>query len=756
MLQLIPFELGKIWRKQSFILSIIVLMSVHIFLLWYTSMPNEEMPPLSAYSILQKEISGLSEDEKGRYIEDLKTMIDGICFVSDIISMQGFQNEIGNILAEQEMQNNPGMFEKYYNLYQSGDYLRFTDSLEQEKVFIDEIYYEYKKVAEYGEYLQSIQENRDTLGKISVFNNKKSYSSRNIQKSADDYAHLTDDNICFTPSKGIKSAMQSIWIDFFLFLSVMMFVGSMIIEEKEKNLFFITRSTRFGILHTIIAKMSAMLIHCVLITSLFYMISIVFFGQSTGWFNPAASIQSLAEYGESSLSLNIFCYILISILTKAILLFVLGSLLSIFCIISGNAASPFLAELGIVGGSALMYYLIPSYSSLSVFKYINPVGIMKTENLYGGYLNFNLFGYPVSRLSLSIIFILMLCVVGTAGNMWLFCRMKKFEIKKIHMPFSIPFRPHTNIFLHEAYKILVINGVFVIILIFAIILGTKAFDHTYTPSVTEQYYQDIMKEIEGELTEEKEVFILSEKSRFEKAFEKINQINDMESAGSISSDVANALKSKASMVLLFYPQFQRVEKQYAHIKAKGGSFVYDTGFLYYFGVLEDEFAVYFLVLSIGIIFMLSGAVSMEYRNNSMYLLSATKAGKGKILKYKFAICIAVSAVLSIVPLLCRFYYINSVYPMHVLKASIRDIIHFSGFIFNVPVIVFILIFALSQILASVFVASVTFALSVWKKNQIQTIFFALLFLAVPVILKLLGFKIAGWFSFYPMYAWTGK
>lgn len=83
-----------------------------------------------------------------------------------------------------------------------------------------------------------------------------------------------------------------------------------------------------------------------------------------------------------------------------------------------------------------MYYLIPSYSSLSVFKYINPVGIMKTENLYGGYLNFNLFGYPVSRLSLSIIFILMLWVVGTAGNMWLFCRMKKFEIKKYIYHFS--------------------------------------------------------------------------------------------------------------------------------------------------------------------------------------------------------------------------------------------------------------------------------------------------------------------------------
>ena len=48
MLRLIPFELSKIWRKRSFLLSICVLLSVHLFLLWYTTLPKENRAPLSA------------------------------------------------------------------------------------------------------------------------------------------------------------------------------------------------------------------------------------------------------------------------------------------------------------------------------------------------------------------------------------------------------------------------------------------------------------------------------------------------------------------------------------------------------------------------------------------------------------------------------------------------------------------------------------------------------------------------------------
>ncbi|MCI8306925.1 MAG: hypothetical protein HFH14_02630 [Lachnospiraceae bacterium] len=754
MLRLIPFELIKIWRKKSFALSVCVLLWLHIFLLWYTSLPDGETPELSAYKAIQAELSGMSEVQKGRYMEELKETIDGVCFVQDILAMQGFQNEMGDALAEQEMKNNPGVFEKYYEMYQSGGYLQFAATLEQEKAFIDEIYEEQKKAEGYGEYLASIQENKENLSGISIFGGEEqdTYSSRNLQKSAKDYSHLSAENIRFVPSKGITSAMQGIWIDLLLFLNVMLFVGNLITEEKEKKLLFITRSTKHGILHSIVSRLAALLMHCILLSSLFYAVSVIFFGYSTGWFEPGASLQSVAPYAGSSLNISILGYILLSVLTKAFLLFGLGAVLTAFCIVSGIAALPFLAGAAIMGGSALLYYSIPSGSMFAVFKYVNPFGLMKTENLYGGYLNFNMFGYPVSRLELSVLLILFICVMGTGAGVWLFCRMRNFEVRKLRMPFAVPFHPHTNIMRHEGYKILVSNRALLILLLFAALLAYDSLGHSYTPSVAEQYYGDIMAELEGEFTDKKESLLLSEKSRYEDAFQSIERAEEMQSAGQISKDAADDIKMQAEMTLTFYPAFQRVEEQYEHIRAKGGSFVYDTGYLELFGVFDDPFSVDFLILTIGMILTVSGAAAMEYQNGSLFLLCATKAGKRKIFARKLCICAISAAILTFVPFVCRLYRISTVYSMHSLGASVRNISRFRDFAVPLPIVMFILLFVLSQVLSVILVSFITTAFSMWRKNLAQTVFFSLLFLAVPLILYLLGFGFAKWFSLYPLYS----
>lgn len=757
MFRLIPFELNKIWKKRSFLLSVCVLLLIHLFLLWYTTLPNEKTPPLSAYRLLQTELSGKSETEKENYIAGLKETIDGVCFVQDILALQSFQNEMGSILAKQELQNRPGVFERYYDLYQSEDYLSFTGSLEQERAFIEEIYTEQQKVSGYGEYLRSIQENKNVLSGISVFGGQSgdTYSSRNLEKSAADYAGLTDRNIRFTPSKGLTSAMQGIWIDLFLVLSMMLFVGGLITEEKDKKLFLITRSTRHGVLHCIAAKLAALLVHCILLTALFYTVSILFFGAGTGWFDMGAGMQSMAAYTEGSLPISIFWYILLSVLTKSFVLFGIGAVLTVFCIGSGIAPLPFLAGAGIIGGSALLYYLIPAGSVFSVFKYLSPVGLMKTENLYGGYLNFNLLGYPVSRLNLSLWLIFLIGLAGTIGSLLLFSRMQGFEVRKLRLPFAVPFCPHTNIFRHEGYKLLITNRALLILSVFAMLLAYRSLNRTYTPSVGEQYYQGIMTELQGGLTDKKESLILSEKARYEEALQQIEQLDEMAGSGQLSADTAETLKSQANMTLAFYPAFCRVEAQYEHIKADGGCFVYDTGYLYLFGVLEEVFSVDFLILSIGIIIAVSGAVSTEYQTGSLFLIGATKTGKQRILLHKAIICALAASALTLVPILCRIYRISSVYPMQSLGADIHNIPHFSGAALSMPILCFILLFVLSQLLSTVLVTLTTLAISVWRKNQAQTVFFALLILAVPMLLKLLGFEIAKWFSLYPLYGWTG-
>lgn len=239
MIRIIPYELGKIWRKRSFLLSVGVLFLFHLFFMWYTSRPKEGTPPLVAYRAVWSEIAKMDEAEKGKYMEEIKKTIDGVCFVQNILSMQSFQNEFGGDLAKQELQSNPGVFEQYYDMYQSGGYLKFTASLYEEQAFINELYEEWQRVSGYGDYLREIQENKELLSEISIFGGQSSnsFSARNLEKSAGDYANLSDANIRFMPSKCITSAMEQIWTDLFLFLSVMLFVGGMITEEKEKNYF---------------------------------------------------------------------------------------------------------------------------------------------------------------------------------------------------------------------------------------------------------------------------------------------------------------------------------------------------------------------------------------------------------------------------------------------------------------------------------------------------------------------------------------
>ncbi len=756
MFRLIPFELGRIWKKRSFILSVCMLLLIHVFLLWYTSLPNEQTPPLSAYKKICAQLDSMSEEEKAEYIMDLKETIDGVCFVQNILAMQSFQNEMGNIFVKQEMERNPGVFEAYYDSYQSGNYLKFTDSLEQEKVFLDEIYAEWQKVYGYGDYLKSIQENKNVLSGISIFGiqEQNSYSARNLLKSAKDYENLTDETVRFMPSRGITSAMQNIWTDILLFLSVMLFTGSLITEEKEKKLLFITRSTKNGILGNISAKLLALLAHCILLTALFYFVSLVFFEWNTGSLSLDAGIQSVADYMESTVSVSIFGYICLSVLTKAFLLFGIGTLLVIFCILSQVAALPFLIGSAVFGVSMLMYSLIPASSPLAVLKYLNPVGLMKTENLYGGYLNFNLFGHPISRLFLSLLLIVFLCIIGTAGCLWFFFRMQGFEMKKIRLPFSFPFQPHSNILRHEMFKILFTGHGLLIFMLFFALLAFHSFDQSYHPSIGETYYQDIMMRLKGEMTEKKEELILSEKERYYQAFQTIEDINRLVDTGALSREAADVLKAEANVTLAFYPQFQRVEKQYQHIVENGGSFVYDTGYLYLFGAWQNVFPVHFLILSIGMILVVSYVMPVEYQTGAMFLLCATRAGKRKIFVRKLAVCIGMAALLALVPIICRAVCIDSVYPIQSFEAGIQNISCFSDFAVNVPIGIFVLVFSFSQAAAVILTVFVTLVLSIWRKNQVQTIFFALVILGVPMILKLLGFEAAKWFSLYPIYGWS--
>ena len=756
MCRLIYYELAKIWHKRSFVLSVCVLLILNLFLLWYVNCSNGETVPLSAYKSFQNEIAEMSEVEKGVYISNLKETMDGVCLVQDVLDMQKMQGESGKTLAEQKMTANPGVFEKYYKTYQDSSYLHFTDSVWQEKRFIDELYNEQQKAAGYEEYLQSVQGNKASLSGISIFGNqdKNNFSTRNIEKSAEDYTALSDQNIRWMPSKAFSVSMESIWTDLFLILSVFLFAGNLIFEEKEKKLFYLTRSTKRGQFQSICAKLTALLVHCVAVAVLLYGCNLIFSEVTIGFGNVTASIQSIATYMESNLNISILGYIAGSVLTKSVVLFGTGAILTVLCIFADQMFFPYLAGMLLYGGSYLLYLLIPAVGKGSLFKYVNLIGLMKTENLYGSYLNFDIGGYPISRLLVSWSVIIMLATLGIAASILLFLHGTNFELSKMQSKHQRQFYPYASLLRYESYKILIMNRALVILLLFGLVIGGRILNQKYNPSVQEQYYQDVMMQLEGELTEQKEALILSEQERYTQAFSEIEKIDGMVSDGEIDENTGEQLKADWYGITFFYPSFQRVMQQYENIQENGGEFIYDTGYLYFFGRMNDDYLIDLLLLSLCIAIAFGNVIAMEFKNGSWYLLNATKQGKKKIIVRKMVVCMMASMMISLIPMICRFVSISSVYPLHELVAVITNVSCYQEFLLTIPIWFFILLLFLSQMASMIAVVIVVLLISYWRKNYIQTVFFAILIFVVPLVLKLLGFTFAGWGSVYQLYSWT--
>lgn len=746
------YELKKIWGNKSFILAMCVAIILNLFMLWYTNLGKEDNASLNSYKALSRDIASLSEDDKNEYITDLKETMDGVELVQQVISMRGNGNEQ---FVDQLINENPGAFEKYYDVYESGEYLKYTDSLWSESTFINEIYEEQQKVYGYNDYLISVQENKNKLNGISIFGQQDNdtFSSRNIEKSGRDYEKLDDTNMSYMPSKGITEAMDNNWTDIFLVLTVFLYVGAMIVEEKQKKLFYVTKCTKHGDSKSIIAKLLALLIHISVVTVLLYLCNLVHMGLNAGCINLGIRIQSYAPLMESNLSISTWQYILVSIVTKALGLFGIGSILTACCIVSKNITVPYIVNIVLWALGFSMYNYIPAASRFSMAKYLNLVGMMKTSKLYGAYGNFDLFGQPYSRLVLTVSCILIICVISILLCIVLYSKALNMEMsnsKHLHIKHK---KCISSLFLHENKKLMISYRFGIIYIAFLAIIIMRGLSHNYHPSIYENYYQDIMMKLEGEIDDSKEKLVLSEGERFDEAFAKIDEIDEQVASGKISDSAGDELKSKWYAITAFYPSYLRVEHQYERIKESGGSFIYDTGYLYLFGTHNDDYIINLVIMSVGVIIVFGNVIAMEYDTMSWKLIGATKKGKKAVIVNKVMLSVMWVIIMVVVNFVARAIGIAKAFPMHRLFAAIKDIAYCEGLNINMPILLFVGVIALSQIVALLLILLIVILMSGWRKSYSQSVFFGAIILIVPLLLSLMGFGYMKWVSVYPLFSW---
>ncbi len=753
--RLVFFELAKVWQKRNFLFLMAVLVFSNLFLIWYASLSDGTEPGLSAYKALQRDMQDMTEGQKKQYIGKRYRDIEGIRVVQEIMQFQAMQSEMGRELARQEMEQHPGVWEQYREAYVNGSYLKYTESFEQEHSLIAEVYGEAEKVYSYPDYLAQIRENRDALQGISIFAGKagrEDFASRNVEKSAEDYEGMDTVEICYVPSKGITSALESDVSDVLLLLSVLLFAGGAVHEERQKRLFLLTRATVSGRGRSIAARLGALGIHCMVATILIYVLNLVFFAGTAGIGSLFRSLQSVAPYRESSLSVNVLSFVWILLLTKAGVMYLVGVLVMLAAVLSRHPLIPYLAAAGYLALNLLLYFAVPAWSSYNWLKYLSLEGMLKTADLYGSYLNLNFSGYPLSRLVVIPVLLAMRILAGIFALTAVYLRAGKWEMAKTRHTFAVRFRPHGSLFCHEGYKILVMNRVFFVLLLFGVLIGYRCIRKQYSLPVTESYYQDLMLQLQGENTPEKETLVNNERARYDKLFAGLRNIDGMTDRGELTEEEAESMKAPLYSELAFYPSFQRVLQQYDRVK-EGGWYVYDTGYLYLFGIWGDEDArMDLLLLTLCVILAFHNVMAMEEEKKMWQMLSASESGRREVVKKKLQVSILCAGLTALIPVVCRCVRIHDRYPLCGWSAPVDVVPAYYGSGITIPLAIWAAAAWLLQISTVIALTLIVCFLSDRLKNHRQALFTAVLILLLPLILKQMGFPAARWVSLYPLYA----
>ena len=126
----------------------------------------------------------MSEQEKVKYLTKEKELMDAMLFEEKSQIYLSQDTELGKAYQEKVLEKNMDYYNEYLELYTSGDYLKYTDNLEDESALIYGACEEVEKVYGYADYIEEVSTSQYKLSQISIFESHEksdSFSEKNIE-----------------------------------------------------------------------------------------------------------------------------------------------------------------------------------------------------------------------------------------------------------------------------------------------------------------------------------------------------------------------------------------------------------------------------------------------------------------------------------------------------------------------------------------------------------------------------------------------
>lgn len=678
-MSLFLWEIRKIFSNTLMWIAIVVAVIINVVFL---IVPEYSDYSPAEYNALWNEITELPPNERGDYLSG-KILPPYEFFGENVISV--------NSLANQSLYN--------------------------------DVYDETEQVDNYDDYLNSVEEAAENLKTLSFFSDENSYDYRNILKTQKCFSELSAAELKHGKSKGVLLATRFGTTDILILVIVLLLGAKAVSEERESGLMILSRPTDKGRFHLAAAKLLAMITLSCTAGLALYGSSFITGAGLYGFDDISRAIQSVSELFSCGFHISVGEFLGIFVVIKLLFCTVTAATVYLFMSIPVGSIVNFAALGSFTAISTLAYFLINPTSYLSFLRQINIVALADTKKLVGEYLNINFFENPLNSLFVTItanIFFAFVCSAAGIILNCLFAPERRMSTRK-----SILNGRHTSIAAHEMHKCFIGNrGLAIIVLCAIAVIILYQPEKPQYASVSEYYYFSYTKELEGDVTSEKEAFIQNE-------------------LASAMTDFSEQGQDKITALT-------KLSEHTEYLKQNDGYYVADKGYKMLTG--DDTVYVYDRIMTSvkALIFVLimSCSYCLEYKNDAYMLLLSSPNGRTRTFVCKIlpaAIC-ALSVLLIFDG--SRIYNVLNAWGITQFSAPAESMEQLAGI--SIPIAAYLVLTELGRFVGMMFAAVLIFGLSVKIKKYSVVVICSAVFFAMPPLLSAVGFGFMDYFLLNPL------
>lgn len=624
------------WRKlfswKPLFIILALLLSVNAFLLFHQEQNTEVS--YSYYRVLWNELSDKTDSEKLDYLN-------------------------------QELKN-----ESYYHKDGTVDYDRY--------ILMDRFREQLESILSYGSYIDSIQTKASTFSSGMFHIDEDTFTYRKNMHLPEIYNNVENITPVFDISEGILKLTGNYNADIFCCIFLFIISILMIIRDREQNTIFLLRSTKNGRQMLLLNRISLMFIISVISTIIFLaedMLICRYFYRFGDLFRP---VQSLDGFIGCALPVSVLGYISIYFIVKCVFMFLLGIFFIFVCqIAKSNFQIYITTSIGFVIEFLLYKKTSGVLSKLNIFCLSNVNQMTKTCQ------DINLFGYPFSLFSTSII--TMLAV--------------------------------TAIFLCAAL---------VILSAFQFISFQKPYD------INDTYYHAYVNQTEGLITNEASDFFDEENARFEAIEKQYDELSASENNTAQLRTLEKQLEPKQALQELE----NHVQKVKSSINDEARIF-YDTGYIRLFSFLSDEQVRLILISLLFLVFTVSPLISSDFENGTIQIIRSTAYGQKKYYRDKIIVTLIYAISANILLWIPYMISIKEKYSLSHFNSLIQNIRGLEAFPVQISILTFILIYFVIIFVGISFASVIMLLISRCTKSRMSAIILNCLIFVLAPALKLI-------------------